>query len=33
MLHICSKLDAHSRKEALGRARELGSISSGSRLR
>jgi hypothetical protein len=28
-----SKLDAHSRKKALGRARELGSISFGSRLR
>jgi LuxR family transcriptional regulator, maltose regulon positive regulatory protein len=33
MRHIYSKLDAHSRKEAVGRARELGLISSGSRLR
>jgi LuxR family maltose regulon positive regulatory protein len=33
MRHIYSKLDAHSRKEAVDRARELGLISSGSRLR
>jgi LuxR family maltose regulon positive regulatory protein len=31
--HIYSKLDAHSRKEAVDRARELGLISLGSRLR
>jgi LuxR family transcriptional regulator, maltose regulon positive regulatory protein len=33
MRHIYSKLDAHSRREAVDRARELGLISSGSRLR
>jgi LuxR family transcriptional regulator, maltose regulon positive regulatory protein len=33
MRHIYSKLDAHSRKEAVDHARELGLISSGSRLR
>jgi LuxR family maltose regulon positive regulatory protein len=33
MRHIYSKLDAHSRKEAVDRARELGLISPGSRLR
>jgi LuxR family transcriptional regulator, maltose regulon positive regulatory protein len=33
MRHIYSKLDAHSRKEAVDRARELGLISSRSRLR
>jgi LuxR family maltose regulon positive regulatory protein len=33
MRHIYSKLDVHSRKEAVDRARELGLISSGSRLR
>jgi LuxR family transcriptional regulator, maltose regulon positive regulatory protein len=32
MRHIYSKLDAHSRREAVDRARELGLISSGSRL-
>jgi LuxR family maltose regulon positive regulatory protein len=31
--HIYSKLDAHSRKEAVDRARELGLILPGSRLR
>jgi LuxR family transcriptional regulator, maltose regulon positive regulatory protein len=33
MRHIYSKLDAHSRREAVDRARKLGLISSGSRLR
>ena len=33
MRHIYSKLDAHSRSEAVDRARELGLISPGSRLR
>jgi LuxR family transcriptional regulator, maltose regulon positive regulatory protein len=33
MRHIYSKLDAHTRKEAVDRARQLGLISSGSRLR
>ncbi len=33
MRRIYSKLDAHSRKEAVDRARELGLISAGSRLR
>jgi LuxR family transcriptional regulator, maltose regulon positive regulatory protein len=33
MRHIYSKLDAHNRKEAVDRARELGLISPGSRLR
>ena len=33
MRHIYSKLDAHSRKEAVDRARKLGLISPGSRLR
>jgi LuxR family maltose regulon positive regulatory protein len=33
MRHIYSKLDAHSRKEAVDRARELGLISSGTRFR
>jgi LuxR family transcriptional regulator, maltose regulon positive regulatory protein len=33
MRHIYSKLDAHSRREAVDRARELGLITSASRLR
>jgi LuxR family transcriptional regulator, maltose regulon positive regulatory protein len=33
MRHIYSKLDAHNREEAVDRVRELGLISSGSRLR
>ena len=31
--HIYAKLDAHSRAEAVGRARELGLLAPASRLR
>ena len=31
--HIYAKLDAHSRSEAVARARELGLLAPGSRLR
>ena len=31
--HVYAKLDAHSRAEAVGRARELGLVAPGGRLR